>query len=45
LYSPFIKGRQSQVEFVEQFRGKQPLAMIGYSIFIFKTEDAQAHAH
>ncbi|HEY1371683.1 MAG TPA: glycosyltransferase family 39 protein [Candidatus Binatia bacterium] len=45
LYSPFIKGRQSQVEFVEQFRGREPLATIGHSIFIFKTEDAQAHAH
>ena len=44
LYSPFLLGRRPQVEFVEQFRGKEPLATIGYSIFIFKNEDPQAHA-
>jgi 4-amino-4-deoxy-L-arabinose transferase-like glycosyltransferase len=44
LYSPFIIGRRSQVEFVEQFRGRQPLATIGHSIFIFKNEDPEAHA-
>ena len=44
LYSPSIIGRRSQVEFVEQFRGKEPLATIGYSIFIFKNEDPESHA-
>ncbi|HTM10270.1 MAG TPA: hypothetical protein VL754_17935 [Verrucomicrobiae bacterium] len=44
LYSPFIVGRRPKVAFVEQFKGKEPIARIGYSIFIFKAEQAESNA-
>jgi hypothetical protein len=36
LYSPYILGPAAKVEFVNQFKGKQPIAKIGYSIFIYE---------